>query len=43
VLVLVSTVPCGWYIIKMVGTYDEQIQEKERQIAERKKRVVSFL
>merc|ERR1719498_300282 len=36
-LILVSTLPCGWYILKMIGTYDEQIQEKERLIAERKK------
>lgn len=36
-LILASSGLCGWYIIKSIGTYDEQIQEKERLIAERKK------
>lgn len=36
VLVLM-TLPAGFYIIKMIGTYDEEIQEKERHIAMKKK------
>lgn len=31
------TLPCGCYIMSMLGSYDERIQEKERQIVERRK------
>jgi len=35
--VFLSVLPCGLYIMKTIGSYDEQIQEKERAIFEKKK------
>lgn len=37
ILIVLSVVPCMMYIMKTIGTYDEQIQEKERAIFEKKK------